>query len=191
MTKYERWYFNLMDKAAKRAWTKSSAPRYVERHHITPRSLGGTDDSGNLVVLTAKEHYIAHRLLCRFGNSNQRQHMVFAMQRFLYSMKDRSHVTPRAYEYLRRVVAEAKSSAMVNNTRRLGIPHTDEIKQKMSQHRKGVRKPESTKAKMSESAKQSWVNRPVVSCPHCGKSSRNKSNMTRWHFSNCKEYHAG
>jgi hypothetical protein len=38
---------------------------YVERHHILPRALGGSDDSSNLVALTAKEHFVAHVLLAK------------------------------------------------------------------------------------------------------------------------------
>lgn len=34
-----------------------------EKHHILPRSLGGSDDETNLVYLTYREHYIAHRML--------------------------------------------------------------------------------------------------------------------------------
>lgn len=36
---------------------------YVERHHILPRSMNGTNDSANLVYLTPEEHYLAHGLL--------------------------------------------------------------------------------------------------------------------------------
>lgn len=36
---------------------------YSEKHHIIPRSLGGSDDESNLVALTAREHYIVHVLL--------------------------------------------------------------------------------------------------------------------------------
>ena len=36
---------------------------YCERHHIIPKSIGGSNSSYNLVNLTAKEHFIAHRLL--------------------------------------------------------------------------------------------------------------------------------
>ena len=36
---------------------------YYEVHHIIPVSLGGTDDEGNLVKLTAKEHFMCHFLL--------------------------------------------------------------------------------------------------------------------------------
>lgn len=36
---------------------------YYEKHHIIPKSFGGTDKPANLILLTAKEHYIAHLLL--------------------------------------------------------------------------------------------------------------------------------
>jgi hypothetical protein len=36
---------------------------YYERHHIIPKWMGGNDDDSNLVLLTAREHYIAHYLL--------------------------------------------------------------------------------------------------------------------------------
>lgn len=40
---------------------------YIERHHILPKALGGKDIPGNLVDLTAREHYIAHLLLAKFN----------------------------------------------------------------------------------------------------------------------------
>lgn len=36
-----------------------------ETHHILPRSLGGNDNKDNLVLLTLREHFIAHWLLYR------------------------------------------------------------------------------------------------------------------------------
>ncbi len=38
---------------------------YYESHHIMPRWMGGNDSDDNLVLLTAREHYIAHYLLFR------------------------------------------------------------------------------------------------------------------------------
>lgn len=38
---------------------------YVERHHIIPKALGGTDDKFNLVCLTPREHYLCHWLLVK------------------------------------------------------------------------------------------------------------------------------
>jgi len=43
---------------------------YKEKHHIVPRCLGGTDDTKNLVDLTAEEHYVAHQLLVKIYPNN-------------------------------------------------------------------------------------------------------------------------
>ena len=47
--KYKKWYDNIVINAKIRNKTG-----YTERHHIVPRSLGGTDDLSNLVRLTAR-----------------------------------------------------------------------------------------------------------------------------------------
>lgn len=44
---------------------------YTETHHILPRCLGGSDDKENLVSLTAREHFICHRLLVKIHPSNK------------------------------------------------------------------------------------------------------------------------
>lgn len=41
---------------------KKSKIQYCELHHILPRSLGGNDIQENIINLTAREHYLAHRL---------------------------------------------------------------------------------------------------------------------------------
>lgn len=42
---------------------------YYEKHHIIPKSMGGSNCKSNLVHLTAREHYIAHLLLYKFSGS--------------------------------------------------------------------------------------------------------------------------
>ena len=54
---------------------------YVERHHIIPKSEGGTDESDNLVNLTAREHYIAHLLLAKIYNDYKMIAAVLCMRR--------------------------------------------------------------------------------------------------------------
>lgn len=44
---------------------------YYEKHHIIMRSMGGTDESNNLVHLTAREHFIAHLLLWKIYRNNE------------------------------------------------------------------------------------------------------------------------
>lgn len=58
--KYLKWYDNIISRRLKTPVSTG------ERHHIIPRSLGGLDDESNIVVLTIREHFICHRLLCKF-----------------------------------------------------------------------------------------------------------------------------
>lgn len=65
-TKYLRIYCQLIEH---RLNEKPPKDQYTEEHHILPRSLCTDDtqktDKENLVHLTAREHYIAHTLLCK------------------------------------------------------------------------------------------------------------------------------
>ena len=44
---------------------KKSKEFYTEIHHIIPSCLGGSDDPSNLLRLTGREHFVAHRLLAK------------------------------------------------------------------------------------------------------------------------------
>ena len=56
---YKKVYNQLINKARSRTFIEG----YTEIHHIIPKSEGGTDDEDNLVELTPKEHFVAHKLL--------------------------------------------------------------------------------------------------------------------------------
>ena len=58
---YSLAYQRIIAKARERVCPEG----YVERHHVLPRALGGSDDSSNIVALTSREHFIAHALLAR------------------------------------------------------------------------------------------------------------------------------
>ena len=60
---YSAIYCALISKRLRNPITKDDC--YVERHHIIPKSEGGSDESYNLVNLTAREHYVAHLLLAK------------------------------------------------------------------------------------------------------------------------------
>jgi hypothetical protein len=57
-------YNLLIERAALRGTRKEALEGYYEYHHVIPRCLGGSDQQKNLVLLTAKEHFLAHALLC-------------------------------------------------------------------------------------------------------------------------------
>lgn len=91
-TKYTRWYYQLIEKRL-----KTVPDGYTEKHHIIPKSLGGPDDSNNLVELTAREHYICHWLLTKMTTGAHKSKMMYAMIR-LCNGKD-TRVPARVYEY--------------------------------------------------------------------------------------------
>lgn len=94
---YKAHYDRLIDRARGR-----SLVGYRERHHIQPRCMSGTDAPGNLVDLTAEEHYVAHQLLVKMHPNNRRlAHAANLMARRAGRNK--------VYGWLRRKQAEAAS----------------------------------------------------------------------------------
>jgi hypothetical protein len=57
--KYTKHYNLLIEKAKNRTLPKET---YTEKHHIIPRSMGGSNKKENLAHLTAREHFICHWL---------------------------------------------------------------------------------------------------------------------------------
>ena len=80
---YEKLYYAIINKALRKElsgqrWKGDG--KYYEKHHIKPRSLEGTDCNNNLVLLTAKEHYLCHWLLVKRYEINtlERKKMIKA-----------------------------------------------------------------------------------------------------------------
>ena len=48
---------------------RSKKTDHYELHHILPRCLGGSDEKENLVLLTPREHFLAHYLLWKIHNT--------------------------------------------------------------------------------------------------------------------------
>ena len=59
----KKQYEELIDSAKPRGLDKTVLEGYYEIHHIKARCMGGEDIKDNLVLLTYKEHIIAHLLL--------------------------------------------------------------------------------------------------------------------------------
>jgi hypothetical protein len=85
-SKYTNWYFSLIEKAKLRSDIKG------ELHHIVPRCLGGSDDPDNLVMLTYREHYIAHILLTKMNDSPKLLNAVWQMSNKNKSKYHNSHM---------------------------------------------------------------------------------------------------
>jgi hypothetical protein len=54
---YQRIHDAIIERASNRTLLG-----YREKHHVIPRCMGGVDTANNLVELTAREHFIIHKL---------------------------------------------------------------------------------------------------------------------------------
>lgn len=138
---YKRIHDSIITNAQKRIIPNE----YYEKHHIIPRCMGGNNSEENLVNLTAKEHYIIHRLLTKIYPSHIGLNYAFWM------MCTRGKYKPslRAYE-------EGKILAASTFRKRVG---TKEAIKKMKKSKKGQKSwlgkkhSEDSKIKQSNSAK--------------------------------------
>ena len=64
---YQKIYDSLIERARTRI-----LDCYVEKHHIVPKCMGGSNRIGNLVELTPEEHYVAHQLLVKIYPNNHK-----------------------------------------------------------------------------------------------------------------------
>ena len=62
---YEKTYNSLVETRKSRGLDKTKLDYYTEKHHIIPKCMGGKDEDDNYVLLTFREHIIAHKLLTR------------------------------------------------------------------------------------------------------------------------------
>ena len=134
-SKYERWYYSIIDKAQSQLRSKNCEV-YYENHHIIPKSLGGLDVEENMVLLTGREHFICHWLLYKFSEGNDKHKMAHAwFMMYQFSKFDKSRYSNSlSYE----VARKAHSNAVSENLR--GIPRTEEVKQKISESNRGKKK---------------------------------------------------
>ena len=104
--KYYRWYCTLIERSKSRA-----APPIVEKHHIIPKSFGGSNEKANLAVLTPREHLIAHQLLLRCTAGDQKMKMSYALWLMCNYNRSSAKVTSRIYENARKTFCAAQSKA--------------------------------------------------------------------------------
>lgn len=128
--KYTRWYRTIIN-GAKASHRKRGDGNYYESHHIVPKSMGGVET----VLLTAKEHFICHLLLCRMTEGANRMKMINAMIKMAFAKSDgQKRHAARSFSLVRAFIAE-KNRYMF----------------------KGVRKSEETKRRMREGGTGKWI----------------------------------
>jgi len=150
--KYKKWYYQIINRASDRILLE-----YTEKHHIIPKSLGGTHDKTNLVKLTAREHLICHMLLPKMVSGNSYHKMInalWAMSKLKNRYHQRTHITSRVYEKLKKERSAVLSEMYKgNNNPFYGKNHAEDTKEKM----KGRAVSNTTKELMSVQQKERFI----------------------------------
>ena len=105
---------------------------YVEKHHIIPRCLGGSDNIDNIVVLTPEEHFLAHQLLLKMHPNIQS--LVYAAV-LMTTHHTKQRVNNKLFGWLKRRASTARKQWYAENEHpkgMLGKIHTEEKKQQIS-----------------------------------------------------------
>ena len=148
--KYHKWYYNIIKNAKKQSRSKKDS--YYESHHIIPKCMGGSNSRQNLVLLTAREHYIVHHLL--------------------YKMYPNHYGIFYAFKLLAYTSREVKISARV-----FQIIKENEIIHAKQRNRKFMQT-DNYKLKMSYASKKSWdkssLNRKKLAAERIKKCTRKK-----------------
>lgn len=153
MNKYNRWY-NLITSNAKNRTLNG----YSEKHHIIPKSLGGSDEKDNLVNLTAREHFICHWLLTKIYEGEFRTKMIYALRMMKAENPNQqrynNYITARVYENLKEAYSKLQSERVsgINNPM-YNRPVSDELRAFRSEMNKGNKNPakkEESRRKISE-----------------------------------------
>jgi hypothetical protein len=139
--KYSKTYFSIINRAKSRL-----IEGYTEKHHIIPKSIGGSDDSSNLVDLTAREHYICHLLLPKMTDGEDRYKMIYAYT----IMSGRKIYGSRKYAFYKEEYSKINSELRTGQGNGMwgvdrsgekntffGKKHSEETKRKISEKKKG------------------------------------------------------
>lgn len=157
---YLKIYCNLI----RRAETRIPPEDYTEKHHTFPKSIFG--ENNRIVVLTAREHYIAHALLVkiykeRYGIFHRNTHKMIYAYNLMYN-SGRCN-TSGLYEYYKKYFCEYHPNKTEEYREKKRIEmlalgennpaKTPEFRKKMSERWKGDNNPmkrEDVRKKISE-----------------------------------------
>jgi hypothetical protein len=141
VNKYTRWYLDLVSSRQNRIKNENE---YYENHHIIPKSLGGANNTENLVLLTAKEHFLAHWLLTKCVDT----HHTFKMLKALHKMTQSS-------ENHKRIIAswQYEVARKANRLAQSGKKMSEANKQKLIEAHTGKKRSQESRMKMSLAAK--------------------------------------
>lgn len=94
-------YTNIYNQIIERAKTRQ-LEGYRERHHIIPKCMGGNNDKENIIELTAREHFLCHKLLCIIYPENEKLYYALFLMSINKNKKIKYIISSREYEYIKK-----------------------------------------------------------------------------------------
>jgi hypothetical protein len=139
---YKKIYNRIIEKAKSEDRVKS-VDEYYESHHIIPKCLGGEGKTTewkthpNIVLLTAKEHFIVHLLLCKVYPNNKK--LKFALWAMCNQDRNgkRYKTSSKIYERIKK-----EYSILISEKLKGRIPANKGKKSPGSSWAKGIKRPE-------------------------------------------------
>lgn len=209
--KYTTWYYLIVEYARQNV----NRDGYHEKHHIIPKSLGGSNNLDNIVKLSPKEHYICHLLLTKMVEGDEQRKMWFAAYMMMRGIR-RHKPSARMYELLKQKMRDAlkekpgpNKGKIMSEEQKIKIslsqkgipkgPFSDEHKEKLKkpkspEHKKKISEARigkswghkhSVETKKKMSEWQKGIPKSKIKCEHCDKVISNL-NYQRWHGNRCK-----
>lgn len=105
---YKQIYDNLISRH--KLQPADSFTTLVEQHHIVPKCMGGTNELENLVKLTPREHFIAHKLLRRIFPTCLGLSKAIE---FMSATRDGCKISGREYQYIKIEVRKFQSQSSI------------------------------------------------------------------------------
>lgn len=128
---YKEFIQNILDSRGR----FNCGDEYHERHHIIPKSMGGTNNEENLIDLFAKEHYEAHKLLALENPNDKRLIYAWWMMSHTSNFQRRDYtLSSEEYEEARKAFSTLISG---KNSPMYGKHLSEETKRKESESKKG------------------------------------------------------
>lgn len=128
--KYSKCYYNIIEHRKNNPFDG-----YVERHHIVPKSLGGSNKKENIVALTAREHFICHRLLIKMTTGRDKMKMSYAVRCLINqenAYQQRYKISSRTYATIISTTRNSISKYQTGeNNPYYGKTHSEEVRTKM------------------------------------------------------------
>lgn len=168
---YKKIYDNIIEKAKSENRVKGEGV-YYEAHHIVPRCLGGKGTVNqwrthpNIVLLTAKEHYVCHKLLCEIYPENYG--LLTAFSNFVFGRHKSNQGGELGYKISSREYEIVRSRYSKNVSKFFKSVHrNDEWCYNISKSQKGKKgHPHSEQWKIEHSKRVSGKNHPFYGKNH-------------------------